>query len=157
MDSYTIISSSSIVVLCSLMCIESRLKEELGTEWCADFDADDGDGKTVTIPTLLVARAYLSRPRFGTAVQPRSSPNRTSWEFGRYMKVEIPKCNYVSMMNGGTEEDLMKVKESYRFMDDETEMAGVVTEPKVSGSLRRVRVCEEEYDVCSSSSTNFEC
>ena len=44
----------------------------------------------------------------------------------------------------------MKVKESYKFMDDKTEMAGVVAEPKVSGSLRRMRVCEEEYDVCSS-------
>ena len=44
----------------------------------------------------------------------------------------------------------MKVKESYKFTDDKTEMAGVVAEPKVSGSLRRMRACEEEYDVCSS-------
>ena len=28
-----------------LMCIESRLKEELNFEQCADFGADDGDGK----------------------------------------------------------------------------------------------------------------
>ena len=72
-----------------------------------------------------------------------------------------------------TEEDLVKVKKSYGlsiFLDDKTEMAGVVTKPseesvenaQASGSLLcrcitepsylqyRMRACEEEYDVCSS-------
>ena len=31
-----------------LMCIESRLREELNFERCADFGADEGGGKTVT-------------------------------------------------------------------------------------------------------------
>ena len=72
-----------------------------------------------------------------------------------------------------TEEDLVKVKKSYQlsmFLDDKTQMAGVVTKPngesmenaQASGSLLcrcmtepryrqyRMRACEEEYDVCSS-------
>ena len=113
---------------------------------CADFGADDGE--TVTILKRLVAWAYLFGPRFWKAVQPKNiCVNRTSWEFGKCTNVEIQKCINVSVMNSGTEEDLMKVKE---FTDDKTEMAGVVAEPKVSGSLRRMRACEEECDVWSS-------
>ena len=41
----------------------------------------------------------------------------------------------------------MKVKDSSKFLDDKTELAGIVTEPKASG---RLRACEEEYDVCLS-------
>ena len=41
----------------------------------------------------------------------------------------------------------MKVKDSCKFLNDKTEMAGVVTEPKASGPMR---ACEEAYDECSS-------
>ena len=52
----------------------------------------------------------------------------------------------------------MKVMESYRFLDDKTEMAGVVADSnevcveyaQASGSFPRMRACEEGYAVCSS-------
>ena len=65
-------------------------------------------------------------------------------EFKRYANVEILEFTYTVICQ--TEEDVMKVKNSYRltmFLDDKTEMAGVVTKPneestehaQTSGSL----------------------
>ena len=103
---------------------QSRLKEELNFERCADFGAHDGDGKAVTILNRLVTWANLSGPWFWTAVQPNKSPNRTGWEFGKCKNVEILECIYV--MNRQTEEDPTKVNDSCKFLDDKTEMAGIV-------------------------------
>ena len=53
---------------------------------------------------------------------------RTNCEFEKYAKVEILEFIYTVICQ--TEEDLMKVKNSYRltmFLDDKTEMVGVVT------------------------------
>ena len=64
---------------------------------------------------------------------PRNSIGRTSWEFERYANVEI--LEFVNAVICQTEEDLMKVHDSYRFLDDKTEMTGVVAEPNEETSV----------------------
>ena len=52
-DSYTIVSLSR-VILCNLMCVESRLKEGLTVARRTDFDVDVGDDMMVTIMSRTV-------------------------------------------------------------------------------------------------------
>ena len=86
---------------CELRAIDVRLKEEMNFNQCTDLGADVSDGTTVTIMNRLVTRAYLARPQFWTATQPKISPHRTIWELGRYMNIEILECIYVMIRQTG--------------------------------------------------------
>ena len=130
------------------------------------------DDKMVTIMNRTVTSVYLFGSCNWVAVQPRNLIARMNWEFERYANVENLEFIHVNIVICQTEEDLMKVKSSNRltmFLDDKTEMVGVVTKPneesmeyaQASGSLPcgcvkepkyrhcRMRACKEEYDVCS--------
>ena len=110
--------------------------------------------------------------RTGTS---RNSIARTNQEFERYANVETLEFYHVYIANCQTEKVPMRVMNSYRltiFLGVEAEVAGFETEPNEESMvhaqacglipcgcvkylryrqwLRRVRTCEEEYDVCSS-------
>ena len=74
-----IIFDSDIV---QLMCIEARLKDQLGFERCVDFCADDGDGKAMGVsvgtPVLDRSSAAKIRPIEQSESSRRSRTSR-SW------------------------------------------------------------------------------
>ena len=124
-------------------------------EWCAALNADDGDGKIVTILKRSVTHGRICLDPFSDSHSANKFAQPNEPEFGKYTDVEILKGICVHIVNCGMEKDMMNVMDSYKFLDDKTEIAGVVAEPTVSGSLRRMRACEKEYDVCPSLSRSI--
>ena len=116
------------------MWIESRLKEGLNFERCADLGVDDGVDKTVTILSQLVTwsnqtgilLARMSMDGFDICVvlccgcevrtgTSRHSIARTNQEFERYANVEILELIHVYIANCQTEEGPMRVMNSHRL------------------------------------------
>ena len=117
-----------------LMWIESRFKEGLNFERCADLGIDDGVDKTVTILSQLVTwsnetgilLARMSMDGFDICVvlccgcevrtgTSRNSIARTNQEFERYANVEILEFIHVYIANCQTGEDLTRVMNSHRL------------------------------------------
>ena len=130
---------------------ESRLKEGLDFERCADPGVDDGVDKTGTILSRLatwndqtgILPARMSMDGFdiyvvlccgcevGTST-PRNSLARTNQEFERYANVEILEFIHVCIAKWQTEEGPMKVMNSHRltiFQGVKVEVAVFMMEP----------------------------
>ena len=131
--------------------IESRLKEGLNFERCADLRVDDGVDKMVTILSrlvtwsnqtgILLARMSMNgfdicvvlccgcEVRTGTL---RNSIARTNQEFERHANVEILEFIHVYIANCQTEEGPMRVMNSFRltiFQGVKIEVAVFTMEP----------------------------
>ena len=83
----------------------------------------------VTISNRTVTWVYLSGSCNQITVQPRRLLSERIRGFERFANVEILEFFHIVICQ--TEEGPMKVKKSYgsMFLDDKTEMAGVVTKP----------------------------
>ena len=117
-----------------LIWIESRLKEGLDFERCADLGVDDGVDKTVTILSQLVTwndqtgilLARMSIDGFDICVvlccgcnvrisTPRNSIARTNQEFERYANVEILEFIHVYITCCQTEEGPMRIMNAHKL------------------------------------------
>ena len=122
-----------------LIWIDSRLKEGLNFERCANLGVDDGADETVTILNRLVTwsnqtgilLARMSMEGFDICVVPccdcevrtgttRNSIARTNQEFERYANVEILEFIHVYIANCQAEEGPMRIINSYRLTISKT-------------------------------------